>query len=67
MFDTLNGKAMMTRRRFLANAGWAGMGLLLVSVTTLGLASTRPAPSGAKPNDSAPVMRQGWLLNQDDL
>lgn len=65
--ETNTMKAMTTRRRFLANAGWAGMGILLFSFTTLGFAGPRPTPEGAKPNDSAPVMRQGWLLNQDDL
>ncbi|MGJ7460221.1 hypothetical protein ACR80S_03725 [Halomonas sp. MA07-2] len=43
------------------------MGLLLFSFTTIGVAGTRPAPPSVKPGDSAPVMRQGWLLNQDDL
>ncbi|WP_416139782.1 hypothetical protein ACM26W_05170 [Halomonas sp. HK25] len=60
-------KATTTRRRFLANSGWAGIGFLLFSFTTIGLAGNRPAPPSNKPGDSTPVMRQGWLLNQDDL
>lgn len=60
-------KAMTTRRRFLANAGWAGMGILLFSFTALGLAGTRPAPPGIKPSGATSVVRQGWLLSQDDL
>lgn len=60
-------KATTTRRQFLANAGWAGMGILLFSFATIGLAVPRPAPPVAKPSDTAPVMRRGWQLNQDDL
>ncbi len=59
-------KAMTTRRRLLANAGWAGAGLLIYSFTTIGLAGNRPVPPDTRPNVSAPVIRQGWLLSQDD-
>lgn len=61
-------KSMTTRRQFLANAGWAGIGFLLFSfaTTTLGRTGPQSAPLAAKPSGSAPVMRQGWLLSQDD-
>jgi hypothetical protein len=60
-------KATTTRRRFLTTSGWTGIGFLLFSYPMIGVAGTRTVHSSIKSNDASPVMRQGWLLNQDDL